>query len=202
MPPTRFSMKHLFLLTALSTLAIHAADGKKPAANSAPAAESKTADLKAGALTFKAAAPWQAKKEPRRMSAGGYTIPGKDGAAGVEADVYHFGGAGGGGDNEANIKRWQGQFVADEDGNLPEPKKEEQEMGDRKIIFVTFKGTFLSGSVMDKVRKPLPGYTMTGVIVPTDDGSIYFKIAGPDAAMTAAAEHIQALVKSAFPEAK
>ena len=50
--------------------------------------------------------------------------------------------------------------------------------------------------------QPLPGYTMTGIIVPTDDGSIYFKIAGPDAAMAAAAEHIQALVKSAFPDAK
>lgn len=196
-------MKHLILLTALIAFPLHAADGKKPAAaDSAPAAETKTADLKAGALTFKAAAPWQAKKEPRRMSAGGFTIPGKDGAPGVEADVYHFGGAGGGGDNDANIKRWQGQFVPDEDGNLPEPKKEEKEMGGKKVIFVTLKGTFLSGSVMDKERKPLPGYAMTGVIVPTDDGSVYFKIAGPDAAMTAAAGHIQALVKSAFPDAK
>ena len=199
-------MKPILLLLALSNFPLHAADDKKPAAKPAseatPTGDAKGTELIAGGLTFKAAAPWVAKKEARRMSAGGFTIPGKDGAAGVEADVYHFGGAGGGGDNEANIKRWQGQFVADEDGNLPEPKKEEKELGGKKLIFVTFKGTFLSGSVMDEKRKPLPGYTMIGVIIPTDDGSIYFKINGPDAAMTAAAEHIQALVASAFPAAK
>ncbi len=195
-------MKHLLLLTALTVSTLSAADEKKPAAEAKSDAAAKTADLTAGSLTFKAAAPWVAKKEARRMSAGGYTIPGKDGAAGVDADVYHFGGPGGGGDNEANIARWQKQFVPGDDGALPEGKREEIEMGGKKVIFVTFIGTFLSGSVMDKERKPLPGYTMTGVIVPTDDGSIYFKIAGPDAAMAAAAEHIKALVKSAFPDAK
>jgi len=195
-------MKHLLLLSALSVSTLIAADEKKPAADAKSDAAAKTADLKAGSLTFKAAAPWVAKKEPRRMSAGGYTIPGKDGAPGVEADIYHFGGPGGGGDDDANIARWQKQFVPDEDGALPEGKREDVAMGGKKVIFVTFKGTFLSGSVMDKERKPLPGYTMTGVIVPTDDGSIYFKIAGPDAEMAAAADHIKALVKSAFPDAK
>jgi hypothetical protein len=199
-------MKLTLLLTALSVITLQADDKKaasaKPGTEAKSDAAAKTADLTAGSLTFKAAAPWVAKKEPRRMSAGGYTIPGKDGAAGVEADVYHFGGPGGGGDNEANIARWQKQFVEDDDGKLPEGKREEIEIGGKKVIFVTFKGTFLSGSVMDKERKPLPGYTMTGVIVPTDDGSIYFKIAGPDAAMAAASDHIKALVKSAFPDAK
>ena len=215
-------MKLPLLLAAVTACTLQAAPDKKPSAGKKPAAEkpaaekpageakpasgakpatgeAKTADIEAGSLMFKAAAPWVAKKEPRRMSAGGFTIPGKDGAAGVEADVYHFGGQGGGGDNEANIKRWQGQFVPGDDGSLPEGKREEKDMGGKKVIFVTFKGTFLSGSVMDAERKPLPGYTMTGVIVPTDDGSIYLKINGPDAAMTAAAEPIQALVKSAFP---
>ena len=197
-------MKTVVLLSLLASLAAFqpaaAADEK---ADKAPAAaEAKGAELTAGGLTFKAASPWVAKKEPRRMSAGGFTIPGKDGAAGVEADVYHFGGPGGGGDNETNIQRWQKQFVPDEDGNLPEGKREEVEMGGKKVIFVTFKGTFLGGSVMDQNRPKLPGYTMTGIIVPTDDGSIYFKINGPDAAMAAAADQIKALVKSAFPAAK
>ena len=198
-------MKTVLLLSLLASLAAFqpacAADEK---ADKAPAADAgaKAAELTAGGLTFKAASPWVAKKEPRRMSAGGFTIPGKDGAAGVEADVYHFGGPGGGGDNETNIQRWQKQFVPDEDGNLPEGKREEVEMGGKKVIFVTFKGTFLGGSVMDQNRPKLPGYTMTGVIIPTDDGSIYFKINGPDAAMTAAADQIKALVKSAFPAAK
>ena len=175
---------------------------KKPAAEATPEAAAKSVDLAAGGLTFKAAAPWQAKKEPRRMSSGGFTIPGKDKAAGVEADFYHFGGEGGGGDTDANIKRWQGQFQPGDDGNLPEPKKEEVTLGDKKVLFVTFKGTFLSGSVMDAKRTPLPGYTMTGIIIPTDDGSIFVKINGPDAAMAAAQADIKKLVSSAFPAAK
>ncbi len=197
-------MKHLLTLTALLTLtgAVIAADDARPATESKPAAAAKSAALDAGALTFKAAAPWVAKKEPRRMSAGGFTIPGKDDAAGVEADFYHFGGPGGGGDVEANIKRWQGQFQPGDDGNLPEGKREELTLGGKKVLFVTFKGTFLSGSVMDAKRTPLPGYTMTGIIIPSDDGSTFIKINGPDAAMTAAAEQIKALVKSAFPAEK
>jgi hypothetical protein len=201
-------MKHILLLSALAVFNLHAADERKPAvdskpaADAKPAADTKTTDLTAGGLTFKAASPWVAKKEARRMSAGGFTIPGKDGAAGVEADIYHFGGPGGGGDNETNIQRWQKQFVPDEDGNLPEGKRSEVEVAGKKLIFVTFKGTFLGGSVMDENRPKLPGYTMTGVIIPTEDGSIYFKISGPDAAMTAAADQIKGLVTSAFPAAK
>ena len=198
-------MKHLLTLSAVLlalTGTVTAADDARPAAETRPAAAAKTTDLEAGTLTFKAAAPWVAKKEPRRMSAGGFTIPGKDGASGVEADFYHFGGPGGGGDNEANIKRWQGQFTPDDDGKLPEGKREELTLGGKKLLFVTFKGTFLSGSVMDVKRTPLPGYTMTGIIIPSDDGSTFIKIAGPDAAMTAAAENIKALVKSAFPAGK
>jgi len=197
-------MKRLLTFATLLTLtgSVTAADDAKPAAGAKPAAEAKSADLAAGGLTFKAAAPWVAKKEPRRMSAGGFTIPGKEGTAGVEADFYHFGGQGGGGDVEANVKRWQGQFQPGDDGTLPEGKREELTLGGKKILFVTFKGTFLSGSVMDAKRTPLPGYTMTGIIIPTDDGSTFIKINGPDAAMTAAGENIKALIKSAFPAEK
>ncbi len=194
-------MKHLLALFVLAGTVI-AADDKKPAAETKPATEAKSGDIEAGALTFKATAPWVAKKEPRRMSAGGYTIPGKGGAAGVEADFYHFGGPGGGGDVEANVKRWQGQFQPGDDGKLPEGKREEFALGGKKILFVTFKGTFLSGSVMDAKRTPLPAYTMTGIIIPSDDGSTFIKINGPDAAMAAAADQIKALVKSAFPAEK
>ena len=71
----------------------------------APAQETKISELKVGAFTFKVAAPWVAKAEPRMMSQGGFTLTGKDGAAPVEADFYHFG-TGGGGGIEPNIKRW------------------------------------------------------------------------------------------------
>jgi hypothetical protein len=170
---------------------------EKPAA--APAAAA--AELKAGDLTFKVAAPWELKKEPRRMSAGGCTIPGKDSAPAIEADFYHFG-AGGGGGVEPNVARWQKQFEPGDDGKLPEGKREEIAIGGKKVLFVTFKGTFLSGSVMDAKRTPMPGFTMTGVIIPAESGDLFVKIAGPDAAMAAAQADVKKLIASAFPEAK
>jgi hypothetical protein len=172
----------------------------KPA--EAKAADGKTVDLEVGSLTFKSTAPWVAKKTARMMSAGGFTIPGKDKAAGVEADFYHFAGDGGGGDVDANIKRWQGQFEPGDDGNLPTPKKEEVTLGGKKVLFVTLKGTFLSGSVMDAKRTPLPGYTMTGIIIQTDDGSIFIKINAPDAVMKASEADVKKLVGSAFAATK
>jgi len=197
-------MKRLLTLTAaLFTLpGFSTAEDKKPAAETKPAAEAKSAGLAVGGLTFKAAAPWQVKKEPRKMSAGGLTMPGKEKAAGIEADFYHFG-VGGGGGVEANVQRWQKQFEPDDDGKLPEPKHEEVIIGGRKVLFVTFKGTFLSGSVMDAKRTPRPGYTMTGVIIPSEEtGDIFIKISGPDAAMAASQEAIKKLVGTALPAAK
>lgn len=168
-----------------------------------PAAANETgaAGLKVAGVTFQAGSPWKVKTEPRRMSSGGLTIPGKDGKADIEADFYHFG-AGGGGGAEANIKRWQGQFQPGDNGQLPEPQKEEVKAGGASVLFVTFKGTFLSGSVMDAKRTPMPGFTMTGVIVPTGAGDVFIKIAGPDAAMAAAKDDIRKLVISAFPPGK
>jgi hypothetical protein len=171
---------------------------KKPAAEAKPDAAAKTVDAAVGSLTFKVPATWEARKKLRMLSAAGFTLPEKGKTAGVEADFYHFGGEGGGGDIESNIARWKGQFEKGDDGNPPEAKKEEVAIGDKKALFVTIKGTFISGSVSDAERPLKPGYTMTGIVIPTDDGKIVIKCSGPDAAMTAALPEIKAVVSSAF----
>ena len=111
----------LTLATALLafTGSAMADDAKKPAPENKPAAEATTAEVTAGDFTFKAGAPWEVRKEPKMMSAGGFTRPGKDGKAGVEADFYHFGPQGGG-DTEVNVARWVSQFQPGEDGAKPE----------------------------------------------------------------------------------
>jgi hypothetical protein len=172
---------------------------KKPAAEAKSAAAEKTSDVALGGLTFKVPASWKAKEKLRMFSKAGYTIPEKEKAAGVEVDLYHFEGELGGGDIPSNISRWQGQFKAGDDGNPPEPKKEELTFGDKKALLVTLKGTFVSGSVSDAERPLKEGYTMTGIIIETGDGKIILKFTGPDAAMTAALPEIKKLVGSAFP---
>jgi hypothetical protein len=188
---TRHLLTAALLLTAAPGLI---ADEAKPAA---PAADAKAAPIKAGEYTFHAAAPWAVRAEPKMMSAGGATIAGKDGKPGVEADFYHFGAGGGGGD-EANIARWVNQFQPGEDGKPIEPKREDLTFGDKKVILVQLKGTFLAGGAMAQKKTPMPGYAMMGAIIPGEGGSVYLKVTGPEAAVTAAAEDVKKLIGSAF----
>jgi hypothetical protein len=189
---TRHLLTAALLLTATADCV--RADEAKAAA---PAADAKASPIKAGEYTFLAAAPWEVRAEPKMMSAGGATIAGKDGKPGVEADFYHFGAGGGGGD-EANIARWVNQFQPGEDGKPAEPKREDIKFGDKAVILVRIKGTFLSGGAMAQKKTPMPGYAMIGAIIPGEGGSVYLKVTGPEAAVTAAAEDVKKLLGSAF----
>jgi len=160
-------------------------------------ADEKPAEIKAGSLTFKATSPWQAKKEPRPMSAGGFTLASDSGAAPVEADFYHFGN-GQGGDVEANMKRWQAQFVPGEDGKAVAPKREEATVNGHKVHYVTITGTFLSGPAMSPKKTPVPGSAMIGAIVEHDDGNIFIKVTGPEKSVLGAAEGVRKLVADAL----
>ncbi len=164
---------------------------------SAFAEEAKVTDLKVGSFTFKVGAPWVAKAEPRMMSAGGFTIAGKDGADPIEADFYHFG-AGQGGGIEPNLKRWQSQFSPGADGAPAAIEREELTVGDKKALIVTLKGTFLSGPAMSPNKVPKPGYAMLGAILQSADGDVFVKITGPDAATLARKDEVKTMVKAAF----
>lgn len=164
---------------------------------SASAEEAKVTELKVGSFTFKVSSPWVPKAEPRMMSQGGFTLPGKDGAAPVEADFYHFG-AGGGGGIEPNLKRWQSQFKPGEDGKAPVMEREELTVGESKALIVTIKGTFLSGPAMSATKTPMPGYAMLGAILESKEGDVFIKITGPEAATLATKDGVKDMVKAAF----
>lgn len=161
------------------------------------AGDAKVTELKAGSFTFKVPAPWVAKAEPRMMSAGGFNLPGKEGADPVEADFYHFG-AGGGGGIEANIKRWQSQFTPGADGKPPVMEREELTFGTDKALLISIKGTFLSGPAMSPTKIPKPGYAMLGAILQSKQGDVFIKITGPEASTMATKDQVKNLVKDAF----
>lgn len=163
----------------------------------AAAEEGKAAELKVGSFTFKVGSPWVPKAEPRMMSAGGFTIPGKEGADPIEADFYHFG-AGQGGGVEPNLKRWQSQFQPGADGAPAVMEREELTVGDKKALIVTLKGTFLSGPAMSPNKVPKPGYAMLGAILQSAEGDVFVKITGPETTTLARKEDVKAMVKAAF----
>ena len=165
-------------------------------------ANSRAADpasLKVGEFTFKAVDKWKTKEVPRMMSQGGFTLLTSDGTKTIDADFYHFG-AGQGGDLEANVNRWKGQFQPGADGKEVKLERTEVLYGKRKVTYVVITGTFLSGSPMG-AKTPQPGSAMIGAILESGEGSVFVKFTGPEKEITASKETFKKLIGTAYPDA-
>ena len=148
--------------------------------------------LKVADLTFKTPAPWKVVPPSSPMRAGTvqFTIEGAEKP--LEAIFYYFG-AGQGGDTEANITRWLGQFEG-----TPTSKREELTAGDKKIALVIADGTYLDGPPFGGTKTPRPDYTLLGSIVPAGDANVFIKLTGPKADVAKALEAFKALSTSPF----
>jgi hypothetical protein len=145
----------------------------------------------AAGVTWTAPAPWK-EQAPRPMRAATYTVPAAPGDAEPgECGVYYFG-KGQGGDAEANITRWVGQF---EGG--PKPVRSTKSVSGMTIQIVEISGTYLapSGPMMQSQGKKT-GYSLLGAIVPAPEGSIFFKLTGPAKTVAAARADFDALLAS------
>lgn len=110
----------------------------------------------------------------------------------IKLNFYQF--AGGGGGVEANIKRWEGMFVAE---GL-EKKRETVEANGIKITWID-----LTGDYRDKPFPASPefqlrsGYRMLAAIVEIpDEDAYYIRTVGPKASMTAQEKAIIGMFKS------
>jgi hypothetical protein len=148
--------------------------------------------LKVADLTFKTPAPWKVVPTSSPMRAGTvqFTIEGAEKP--LEAIFYYFG-AGQGGDTEANITRWLGQFEG-----TPTSKREELTAGSKKIALVIADGTYLDGPPFGGTKTPRPDYTLLGSIVPAGDANVFIKLTGPKADVAKAMEAFKALSTSPF----
>ena len=167
---------------------------------STPASGADEGMLKVGEFTFKATAPWKSKDSaPRPMSQGGFSLPGAEGAKATDADFYHFG-SGQGGDVEANVTRWKGQFQPAEDGTAVKFDREEWVFGKRKVTLVILQGTFLNGSPFG-AKTPVPDSAMIGAILESDSGHVFVKFTGPQKQILASRDAFLKLLGTAYPDA-
>lgn len=156
--------------------------------------------LKVGEFTFKPNAPWKAKESaPRPMSQGGFSLPAADGGKPMDADFYHFGN-GQGGDVEANVTRWKGQFQPAEDGTAVKFDREEWTFGKRKVTLVILQGTFMNGSPFG-AKTAMPDSAMIGAILQSDSGDVFVKFTGPAKQILASREAFLKLLGTAYPDA-
>ncbi len=143
------------------------------------------ATFEVGAFKFQRPAAWTWIDVPegmRMMRKAVLNIPAKDGSKVAEVIFYHFG-AGQGGDTQANVQRWLGQFS---DKTTPE-KIETKDASGTKVTFVTVAGTYQSGMPMGP-KTPMTGYALIGAILEDDaGGSVFVKCTGPDAVIKEAA---------------
>jgi hypothetical protein len=179
------------LIATAAPLAVSADDKPAPAA---PAPAAAITPLVVGEFSFSPAAPWQVAPTPRPMSAGGFVLPQKEGQP-LDAAFYHFPGQGG--DVEANVTRWKGQFKPS-----PEPtlKREEIKFGDRSVTLLQIHGTFVGASFRPEAE-PREGWTMLAAICQSEKGHVFVRMTGPKAAIEAGTAEFKKLLASAYPAA-
>ncbi len=132
-------------------------------------------------------ASWKVLPE-RPMRVATYGLPG---GGGGECGVYYFG-AGQGGGAEANIERWIGQFESD-----AASKRSTRDVGGVKVSLVEVTGTYLapSGPMMQSSAAKT-GYQLLGAVVEGPQGSVFFKLTGPQKDVKAARADFDAMVGS------
>lgn len=100
-----------------------------------------------------------------------------------------------GGDLDANIERWAGQFGDEGKTSL---KREKKTVADYPVTVVSLQGTFSGGMGMGMGGEPreLPQWALLGAIVETAEGAYFFKMTGPAKSVAAARSDFDAFVAS------
>jgi hypothetical protein len=126
---------------------------------------------------------WQKVPSNSAMRKATYKIPavsgdGEDG----EMAVFYFRGEGG--ETEANIQRWIGQFP---DAKPEDAKRSQRTVSGLKQTIVELEGTYSSGMPGSPTpATPKPQYRLIGAVVETPAGPHFFKLTGPKKTVEAA----------------
>jgi hypothetical protein len=157
--------------------------------------DAKPGEVKLGAFVFGYGKPWVEKPSKSSMRAGELTYQFDDsqGLENVDAVFYYFG-QGQGGDTEANIQRWIGQFQG-----APKTETEVVEISGTKVTFLTASGTYLeSAGPFAGEKTARPGYVLLGAVVESEQGNVFVKLFGPEKSVEQVKKPFRTLVRSAL----
>jgi hypothetical protein len=145
------------------------------------------------AITWKVPDGWQVATKTSPMRLATYrTPPAQGGTDGAEMSVMRAGG-----DTDANVKRWAGQF-----DDSPGPKRTDRTVHGVHVTVVELEGTFRGGGMMmmGAAPAPQPDWAMLAAIAEAPETSYFFKLVGPRAAVKAARSSFDSLVGSIAPK--
>jgi hypothetical protein len=154
--------------------------GGMSARSSAP-----VADDEAASLTWKKPAAWDDAPNVSAMRLATYRVPG-----GAEVSVSRAGG-----NTEANIQRWVGQF--DPVGHQARAEKTSHGV---HVVVVDLTGTYVGGGMaMGTQAEARPDWAMVAAIAQGPGLPYFFKMTGPSSAVRAARGAFDRLVDSISP---
>jgi hypothetical protein len=142
-------------------------------------------------LAWKVPARWT-DKGAGTMRLATYTISGGQGEA--QCAVYYFG-PGQGGAVDANLDRWRGEF---KDAQPDTPKK--FDAPGAHVTAIEVMGTYMAHAGMAQgmggEALESPHWALLGAIAEGPNGSVFFKLTGPEATVKAARKEFEAMLKS------
>jgi hypothetical protein len=118
---------------------------------------------------------WKEEPPASPMRRAQYRIAGPGGAA--EGVVFYFG-PGQGGDADANIGRWAGQFR----GGDP-PRRRDIKVGEIAVALVEISGTYVGGMGGGPAGPERPDSMLLGAVVRGPDANWFFRALGPRATL-------------------
>lgn len=115
-----------------------------------------------------------------------------------EVNVFYFGPASGGG-VQANLDRWIGQMQLPEGADPDAAAQRSTFTADgMNGHVVSLDGTYMkSARPMGGEKTPHPGYRLVGVVLEGPQGSLFFKLTGPERTARAMEEDLLRMVKRA-----
>ena len=149
------------------------------------------AKFSVGSCEFSRPADWKWVQPTSPMRKAQLQIPGKDGGKPADITFFFFGG-GQGGDVQANVQRWFGQFTGKPDANKIEP----QEFNGVKVTLVSTEGT-MKASPFGGQPDDRPDSALVGAIVEQPDGGVFVKMTGPAGLVKANRDKFIAMIKAA-----
>ncbi len=142
-------------------------------------------------IAWTAPARWKSAKSPSAMRLATFKIPHAPGdAEDAELSVTQVGG-----DVDANIERWIGQFDAE---GQKTAKRNTKMVHGMKVTFVQIEGTFSGG--MGKAAGSQSGFALLGAILETSPMPHFFKLTGPAKTVKAARPELEAMIDSITPK--
>ncbi len=179
----------LVLMTVMAIMLFGCTASEKEAASTSAASGShfKAATVEfsgtgytVAGLTFQAPSGWN-DIGPSGMRKAQYAFGPVEGDSDSAALAVYYFGEGQGGATRANIDRWIGQIVQPDGSDSFEKSVESVvELSGMKSHVVEVTGTYASGGMGMAPVKEMTNYRMTGVVVEGPQGSVFFKLTGPD----------------------